>query len=259
MLKRHAKKKDVENMVWRLGVKFSLSKAYEADAEEIMKMIDDSVKDPNCRVERTYYKNEYMVLNDIKYGEVYILRKIGSHKIHGIFSFKKIHDPESLNIPQLNTITMNTNLQVKYIMTAAIIDAFAVNCFSDIMNDIMSNMLQTMAIPVYLDILETSFRDKSECIIMPYQMDGIDVNIEFPTIKYIREMVHKSAENIVDEFSCDMTEDELDLFAEILVKWRNMRDIKREANEEEMKLLEKYPVLKTKFVPEHCDLYNKGL
>lgn len=256
MIKRGTKKKKVLDIMNKMGVPLFLTRAYEGDAEEIMELINHCIKNERIVVKNSYYTNDYMVADDIRHGEVYILRAKTSNKICGAFIFKKIDD-ESLPIVQLQNIIMETTLHAKYIMMGAFVDNFAHDVFNDVMEDIASNMLYQRAIPIYFDILKNSFVDANECIIMPYNLDGVDGSLEFMPLKYIRKMAKETAADAAEETDENLDDDELDLLTEMIINHREHSEIDEE-DENIKALFENHPSLKRMFKPDDCPLYAVG-
>lgn len=256
MIKRGASKKKVAEMSKRIGISLYLTRAYSGDAEEIIELINYCVSNDHIIIKNSLYKNDYMVVNDIREGEVYVLRSGNNKKICGAFIFKKIND-DTIQLPQLQSIIMNTGLHAKYIMTGAYINYFASDCFDEIMQDITSKMMMHKAIPIYFDILSYLFIDRDECIKIPYNLDGTNGNLEFMPLKYIRKQMRESAIAVAEETNEDMTEEEIDLFTEMLINHRSQSEFE-DADEGVKKLFKKHKDLMRMFKPINCPLYGVG-
>lgn len=256
MVKRRAKKSQIAKMASRMGISVYLAKAYPGDAKEIMELITHCINNEAMIVQNSIYKNDYMIKNEIEDGEVYVLRSNVEKKICGVFLFKRIND-ETIQLPQLQNIAMNTALRAKYIMTGAYVDYFARDCFDMIMQDVMDKMMRRKAIPIYFDILSYMFVDKNECVRMPYNLDGTDGTLEFMPLKYIRKTMREEAVKIAKETKEELTEDEIDLYTELLINYRNESELKNKGEEVD-DLFKKHKSLLRMFKPETCNLYGIG-
>lgn len=261
MMKRKGGMKKAIGVAKNMGVPLLLTRAYTGDATEIMGLIQRTIDSPTTRIFNSYYKNEYVLLDDIKNGEVYVLRGKNDDKICGAFMFKKIKEDDLL-LPQIQNISMNSCLKPKYIMTGAYVDYFACDVYNDIMEDIASHMLHRKAIPIYFNILTNSFREIDECISITYPLNGEEGKLEFMPLKYIRKLVEKTAEHIAEGEGEKLTKDEISFFAEVLIDYRCAIEIKHEIEENNNKeleeLMKKHPKLYSAFKPEDYELYNVG-
>ena len=185
MAKRKSRKLNKE-AVDRLSVKLELSRAYPGDAIKIYELISKRLdKTHFVELNEHMYRGEYSVLNDIYDHEVMVLRK--GKEVHGAFIFKKLKIKDA-DFVQLRTIEEETALRVKYVMSLAVVSKFATEIFSDIMDSLYSNLLRKNAIPIYFNVLtEKSFEDYNRLIKMPFQLDGYDGEIQFPSLQLIRE------------------------------------------------------------------------
>lgn len=196
MCRRKGGKKQIKKIVDRAQMKLILTKAYEGDAEDIFKLINYS-KDKISILNTDIYDSVYQVLNDIKYHEVYVLRK--GNSIHGAFVFRYI-DKIDLNLDyvQLANIEECTRLRKKYIMTLACLDYFAGELLPEIMEDMYSSMLSCEAIPMYFNILSGIYRKKSEIICIPTKLDGIEGHLEFMQLKAIKQRLFEDIDAVLE-------------------------------------------------------------
>lgn len=256
MMRRGVKPKKIAETAERMGTSLYLTRAYTGDAEEIMELINYCINNNRVVIKNSLYKNDYMIVNDIKDGEVYVLRAHTDKKICGVFIFKKIND-DTLQFPQIQSIIMNSALHAKYIMTGAFVNYFAAECFDDIMQDITGKMMKHKAIPIYFDILGQLFVDRDECISLPYRLDGTDGLLEFMPLKYIRKQMSEMAKLAAAETNEDLTEEKLELFTDALINHRNQSEFET-ADEATKKLFEEHETLMRMFKPTNCDLYGVG-
>ena len=256
MIKRKAKKKNINAIAEKMGTKVILQRAYEGDADEIMQLINKCIGNKHVSVNESYYKNNYMVKNDIQDGEVYVLRTLNEKKICGAFLFKHIND-ETLPFIQLQNILMETKFHVQYIMTGAFVDAFASDIYNNVMETICRRFISKRIVPVYFDILAHSFVDSKECIIIPHEIDGIKGNVEFMPLKYIRKMVGELVNDVLHGTHATLDDNEKDIFIDIMLNHRNVSELK-EISDEEKEIIKKYPDLQYLFRPDNCELYKKG-
>lgn len=253
MMKRGAKKSRINSVANRLGIPLYLVRAYTADAEEMMKLIDKAARSPWAIVKDVYYKNEYMLINDIKSGEVYVLRG-NDGKIYGVFAFKKIKG-DGLPVMQVQNIAETTRLKPQYIMTCACIEYSVSDLFNRIMNDIMFHLIYKGSIPIYFNIISGVFKGEDECIRMPYQLDKVEGTLEFMPLKLIRKIIGGFLTPRMDE---QLTDDEMELLCDLIVNYREQSEIKALDDYFVKDLFTKYPLLMGYFKPEKCDLYDVG-
>ena len=142
-------------------------------------------------------------------------------------------------------------------MTAAFVTNFARDCFNEIMNDITGRMMRRRAIPIYFDILSDMFFDINECIVIPWKFDGVNGNLEFMPLKYMRKTMRLTAEAAAKETDENLTEYELDLFVELLINHRNLSEFEN-ADGEVKEFFKKHESLKRMFKPSNHPLYGIG-
>ena len=117
--------------------------------------------------------------------------------------------------------------------------------------------MRQKAFPIFFDILSHLFVDRDECIKIPYQLDGTDGTLEFMPLKYIRKTMRETAISVAEETEEDMTEEEIDLYTELLINHRNQSEFE-EADENVKQLFEKHEQLLRMFKPIDCPLYGVG-
>lgn len=193
MIKRGAKRDKIKDVFDRMKTSVILDRAYPGDGEEIFKLLED-YKD-RITLDYSMYTSVYDIVNDIKHGEVYVLR--GPTKICGVIAFK----PErycNIMSAQLDAIEETTRYKKKYVLTLVCISKYAATVIEELMNDICDNMLRVGAIPVYFNILSKLYTKKEDVISIPSNLLGQDGTIDFFTTKAIsnrfRELFSKMNE-----------------------------------------------------------------
>lgn len=245
-------------MARRLGINFSLEKAFEGDAEKIMELI---AQNHSCLNEKDachmgFYENSYQVADDIVNGECYILCRAGSREIHGAFMFRKVTD-DDFPIMQLKNITENTGLHVKYIMTAAVVDRCTCSAYNDVMDHIAHCFVAMRAVPLYFNILSYVFAKKNDCILMPYEFDKRSGSLEFMSERCIAEMAGELARQKAANVG-DLNEGEMELFTDAMVRYPDRKSLLLSSEPGVRELFEKYPELLEHFRPEEMEDYGKG-
>ena len=219
MYKRGTKKSKVFKYLDSVSVKIIMDKAYDGDAEDILKLIEKT-KDKSEYFNTDFYSNSFDIVNDIRSGEVYVLRC--GRQICGVIAFKKF-DELDISLPQLNNIEETTRLMKKYVMTLACVSSLAGEILPDVLDDIYSNLIRVSAIPIYFNILSKLYRGSDKDFIsIPYSIDGINGNIEFFTTKYIinRHIDELKEINKYSEDSEDLeklTDDDIETLSDSLV------------------------------------------
>ena len=253
MAKRN--KKDLNKVINRMGVKLSLSRAWESDATECFDFIQ-KIKDKQPLTKTIIiYDNEQQVLNDIRYGEVYMLSS-PNHTICGLFAFRRIHD-DTFQLPQLQNMIQSSGLHAGYLCTLAIIDAFAYDVFDDIMTDISSLLLKKRYIPMYFNILTYTFAAKDDCFTMPYTLDGHEGTLDWMPMSYLREMILPAVLENFCQTGIRIESEEIELVIDAIIKYRNEEELNN-ADELTQQLFTKYPQLKEQLEPQVCPLYDIG-
>lgn len=256
MINRRAKKAQIDKVYEQIGVKVLLKPAYLGDAEEILQLIQSSLANPNVRINSCYYDNVYQIRNDILDGEVYILKTASNDKIHGVFMFQIIYE-EDVPFIQLQNILDETGFSVKYMMTAAFVDMFAMELYSEIMEFVTAAMMMRRIVPIYFETLKHSFKSQEAVITMRHRVNGVEGDVEFMTMKYLRQMAEESSEYIAKEMGYKLDDWEVDLLSELLLKYRNIEELDFE-NEDIRSLFKKYPSFTRLFKPSEMPLYENG-
>jgi hypothetical protein len=197
MFNRGTKINKIKQFADRVSVNIIMDKAYEGDAEEILNLINRFNKKGFTTFNKELYTNVYAIRNDINCGEAYTLRI--NNQVCGAIIFKKI-EPEDVDIMQLDIIRDNTRLDKKYIMTLACFSELICEIIPDVMESMFYTMLKNDAIPMYFNILENMYSAEDQVITMPYNIDGVDGNIEFMHLKGIREKL-KERINVVYSYN----------------------------------------------------------
>lgn len=212
MIKRGAKKKQIFNIMDKARIKLRLERAYDADAKEILSLMNNYDAKLGYKIGYNY-DSEWSIINDIRNEEVYVLRS--SDKVCGAFMFKKIK--QKLDILQLDTIEMNSCLRQKYILTSAYIDAFAYEVYNSILNDFITFMLKERAIPIFFNIMDNVLEDetdKKEFIFMPYKLGKEDGVIEFLPLNKLKERTRFRFGDYIEKGY--ITEADLDEYVDVM-------------------------------------------
>ena len=196
----------------RMSLKFTLSRAYPGDADEIYELLNKRLEKYHAvNLNETIYRDELNILGEIYDSEVLVLRK--GKEVHGAFILKKI-DSEQFNFVQLKNIEEETALRVKYIMTLAVVSRLAVDAFSDIMDTLYNQMLAKNAIPIYFNIFTAnSFSDYDKIIKMPMNIFGTDGELQFAPLSLLREYEKQEyVNNYMHKKDGEYSEEDLDEF-----------------------------------------------
>ena len=253
MAKRN--KKNLQNVIRRMGVKLSLSKAWEYDSQECFDFIQ-KIKEKQPRTANIIiYDNEQQIFNEIRYGEVYIL-KTPNDNICGLFAFRHIKD-DTFQFPQLQNIIQASGLHTKYLCTTAIVDGFAYDVFGDIMNDITGLMLKKRFIPMYFNVINYALKQKESCISIPYQLDGHDGTLEWMPMSYIREMILPDLLNELARTKTYLEPAEIEILLDAMIKYRTEEEL-TQADTITQNLFQTYPTLKQHLEPPVFPFYNIG-
>lgn len=193
MIERKAKPKKIKKIADKLGIHFFLERAYAGDAIDIMKLINKIISNDDIFVDESLYANDYMVLNEIKDGEVYVLRSHVDSTLHGVLLFKKTTYEEMPE--QIQNIADETKMSIKYIMTGVFLDYFSEDVLEDLMGSVRRKFLNSRIVPVYFNVLSQIFAAKDAFIAIPYTLDKYDGKLECFPSSYIKE---EFRENLVD-------------------------------------------------------------
>lgn len=204
MIQRRASNKKIEEIYNKSKAKIILERAYEADTDGILKLIDYANKN-GIENAGKIYSNEYIIRNAIQFDEVYVLRNHG--ETCGAFIIKRIKEQDRIELPQLVNIEENSCLKQKYIITFAHVNRFGHNVYEQAINLIVHSMLKRMAIPILLD-MGNVFETTTDTLKMPYTFEGNDCELWIiPEYAIEKKMRENFEEELKDEV---ITEEEID-------------------------------------------------
>ena len=254
MAKRKTKKKQIIDMYDKLLVPISLKKAYPGDAEGIYKLIEHNRE--KYGYDAKLYQSAFDVLIDIKSGVVYILEK--NDKICGVFIFRHISQiNENIGVSQITNISDHLGLEIKYVMTCALINRFAYGIFDNVMQYLETTQLQNRLMPIYFGILKNFYIDSDDCALIPFSINGVQATLEFLPIKKILSVQKERTKNTFERNDyLDVADEDIEWYAEFSLKHTYQYEF--DDDEEAQDFFKKYPKLKDYFKPNTFELYQTG-
>ena len=206
-------KKKAEKLASQVSIKFKLEKAYEGDANDILKFLEKTNK--KCGIDYELYNNDYKIANAVYEGQVYLLIN-PANEIHGVFIFKysKLVNTE---FGQLRAVEDTGGFREVYIMTLAAINPSMIHMINYIVQDFIKDFLTRKIMPLFFNILTSDKYDISvEYLKLPCEIEGKQGNLEFFNLSGMREIIRRIFSKCVN--SGKMTESELDDIVEKLTQ-----------------------------------------
>ena len=255
MKKRGAKRNKISEMHDKLQVPVILRRAYPASADDIFALLERERVQFN--IPHDLYKSPYNILDDIQTGCVYVLENHDS--ICGAFIFKSVEKiPEDVRVVQMMNTMDETGLDVKYVMTCAVVAPFARQVLDPIMKHFESQQIRNGWLPVYSGIMDRLYVKKKECIIMQYQICGKATTLEFMPARHLMERRMETARLIMTlEGYPDVPDDDIRLYADLTLKYKYRKDV--EDSGTAGRIMEKYPNVMNYFKPDTYEFYGAGI
>lgn len=182
------------NLMNNIEAQLILEYAYEAQAKQIAEYTRKMKE--KYDIDNKLYDNEYSVIAAIKNGKVLTLTR-PDNSIAGLFILDDIRNQVG-KIAQLKNITEVTELNIRYVITYCFSALRDRKVFSSVMEDLMSGLLNCKVYPVFFNCLSDVYKGKAEYIGIPHTYNRVDGNLEFFTIKGIRQLMTEQYKYLID-------------------------------------------------------------
>ena len=190
MLNNLAKKPKKKFDFYKMLPQVILRKAFPADTDKIMALIDRSLDNPNCAFNNSYYRNHYEIHNAIRdTGTITYVIENSFGDFQGVIIFEEL---EQESIDYIKTVRAYKDvadilkgLEPKYVLTLCIITPTISGSEERIMATMVKYFLQLNYLPLYLEnagvvsvSVEQTVKLKHKGVDVKVQIDNSDALIE---------------------------------------------------------------------------------